>query len=188
MHGAATSVFAAPEDRAARNATVPPPPLKRSSARLVHRARVPDQRFLVRLNARRRGISGLFSGIHPPFAYAAICRWCRAPGPYAAVCGRVFGRPALCPTAGALRPAPSGTPAVSVVPTTRVVSQLSGQSGDHEASRRRVSPRRDERRADEVVTRLRMTVVIHAYLGLRQDWPGWGISAWTSPRAITRPF
>lgn len=29
MHGAATSVFAAPEDRAARNATVPPPLEKR---------------------------------------------------------------------------------------------------------------------------------------------------------------
>ena len=64
---------------------LPPPPLKRWSARLVHRARAPDQRFRVGRAAEDRGFSGLFLGTYSPVPYAAHAGWRRARGPYAAV-------------------------------------------------------------------------------------------------------
>jgi hypothetical protein len=74
MHGATTSVFAPPEDWAAWNATVPPPPLKRWEAPLAHRAQALEQRFRVRTEGRRSGLSGLFLGTYSALPFAAPCR------------------------------------------------------------------------------------------------------------------
>jgi hypothetical protein len=85
MHGPPTSAFALTEVRAACEPAEPPPPLKRWSARLVHRARPPDQRFRVRGEVEDWGLSGLFIGTYSslrPLPYAGGRGAC---GPYAAV-------------------------------------------------------------------------------------------------------
>jgi hypothetical protein len=52
----------------------PPPPLKRWSARLVHRALAPDRHFRVRASALRSRFSGLFLGTYSVLPHAAPCR------------------------------------------------------------------------------------------------------------------
>jgi hypothetical protein len=56
---------------------LPPPPLERWLARLVHRAQAPGQRFRVRTEVEDRGFSGLFIGTYSPVPYAALCRVAR---------------------------------------------------------------------------------------------------------------
>ncbi len=57
------------------NASIrPPPPLKRWSARLVHREQAPDQRFRARTEVEDRGFSRLFLGTYSALPYAAPCR------------------------------------------------------------------------------------------------------------------
>jgi hypothetical protein len=85
IHGATTSAFALAEVRAASEPTEPPPPLKRWSARLVHRAQAPDQRFRVRASRWTSGFSGLFIGTYSALPYEHHAGWRRARGPYAAV-------------------------------------------------------------------------------------------------------
>ena len=53
---------------------VPPPPLNRWSARLVHRAQASDQQFHVWPERGSCGFSGLFLGTCSAFAYAALYR------------------------------------------------------------------------------------------------------------------
>jgi hypothetical protein len=74
IHGTTTSTFALTEVRAAKEPTEPPPPLKRWSERLVHRARAPGQRFRVRAGVRNCRFSGLFIGTYSPLPYAVPCR------------------------------------------------------------------------------------------------------------------
>jgi len=52
----------------------PPPPSKRWLARLVHRARAPDQRFRVRTSVWNCRFSGLFIGTCSTVPYAALRR------------------------------------------------------------------------------------------------------------------
>jgi hypothetical protein len=52
---------------------LPPPPLKRWSAPLVHRAQAPDQRFRVRTSVWNCRFSGLFIGTYSAVPYAALC-------------------------------------------------------------------------------------------------------------------
>lgn len=73
-HSPSTSAFALAEVRAAGEPAEPPPPLKRRSAPLVHKARAPDQRFRVGARCRKWGLSGLFLGTYSPLPYAAHCR------------------------------------------------------------------------------------------------------------------
>jgi hypothetical protein len=70
-HGATTSIFAAPEDRAARNATVPPPP-----STGVFRASLRMHRPLTSMFGRRLlRLLGQFVGTYSVLAYAACARW-----------------------------------------------------------------------------------------------------------------
>jgi hypothetical protein len=69
-----TSEFATVEARSRRKLMIPPPPLKRWSARLVHRARAPGQRFRVRTSVWICRFSGLFIGTYSAVPYAALCR------------------------------------------------------------------------------------------------------------------
>jgi hypothetical protein len=69
-----TSAFVGLVTRWSRDAPEPPPPLKRWSARLVHRAQASDQRFRVWPRCRRSGLSGLFLGTCSTLPYAALCR------------------------------------------------------------------------------------------------------------------
>jgi hypothetical protein len=57
MHSPSTCTFARPEVRAARSPTEPPPPSNRWSARLVHGAQAPDQRFPVRASVQHCRVS-----------------------------------------------------------------------------------------------------------------------------------
>ena len=68
-----TSGFARSEAPGYGELAKPPPLSKRWSARLVHRAQAPDQRFRVRAEVEDRGFSGLFSRDLLNFAHAALC-------------------------------------------------------------------------------------------------------------------
>jgi hypothetical protein len=70
----ATSGFTLPEAHVGSQLIAPPPPLKRWSVRLVHRARAPDQRFRVQAEAEDWGLSGLFPGTYSALPYATPCR------------------------------------------------------------------------------------------------------------------
>ena len=91
------------------DASDPPPPLKRWSARLLHRAQAPDQRFRVRAEVEGRGLSGLFLGTYSASAPSTLCRvvrrvrplgWCFAvdrPGGGATAWSMPCAAPCSCP-------------------------------------------------------------------------------------------
>jgi hypothetical protein len=89
MHASLTSRFVESVTRGVRYGLEPPPPLKRWSARLVHRAQAPDQRLRVRASVRRCRFSGPFIGTYSAMPYAGallkVARGCwfvkGSPGP-----------------------------------------------------------------------------------------------------------
>ena len=70
-HEALTSDFIGSVTRTVRDGLDPPPPSNRWSARLVHRAQAPGQRFRVRTSVRNCRFSGLFIGTYSAVPYAA---------------------------------------------------------------------------------------------------------------------
>ncbi len=104
-----TSIFVGFVEAGYGELMIPPPPSKRWSARLVHRAWAPDQRFRVRAEVEDRRFSGLFLGTCSTLPCAAPCGWEPRTRPLTCQFAARSGRHGRCPRAAPSVPYAEGS-------------------------------------------------------------------------------